>query len=334
MNSLENIFNKIESKQYDSTYCFLCGEILDDENNSKEHVFPKWLQDKYNLWDQEIYLLNGTAINYRQLTIPCCRECNNNYLSPLENKIALAERQGFNSFKKLDKLSIFLWVGKIYYGLIYKELFLFKDRSNPSLGLILNKEYLDSFKSHYLFLQTIRNLHRFKDFFPASIYIVETQKPLKLEDQWDFSDRQAKMFISMRFGQIGIIVALQDCQCTEKISHHLYKFYEIPLHPLQFNELCAQIYYKLILLNRTPKFFSFQNDSDTDQIIETIQLPIMGLSSKPIYDDWVMSDYAKILSYITGIPANELNPEKDKIYTWIKNEKDETVFMDIEKYKL
>ena len=56
--------------------CFLCGSDLKSENYSVEHIFPKWLQNKFRLWNQELILLNGTAIKYRRLTIPCCKNCN------------------------------------------------------------------------------------------------------------------------------------------------------------------------------------------------------------------------------------------------------------------
>ncbi len=64
--------------------CFLCGALMDG-SKSAEHVFPKWLQNRYDLWNQKIELLNGSLMPYRQLTIPCCEKCNNEHLSSLEN---------------------------------------------------------------------------------------------------------------------------------------------------------------------------------------------------------------------------------------------------------
>ena len=64
--------------------CFLCGDQLTDAIRSPEHVFPAWLQHRVGLWNQEFTLLNETTIPYRQLTIPCCAECNNEYLGGLK----------------------------------------------------------------------------------------------------------------------------------------------------------------------------------------------------------------------------------------------------------
>ena len=57
-------FRPINSRIYSRNRCFYCGNLLRNKN-SKEHVFPKWLQEKFNLWDQTIHLLNGTTPNSR-----------------------------------------------------------------------------------------------------------------------------------------------------------------------------------------------------------------------------------------------------------------------------
>ena len=53
---------------FDHHHCFLCGK---DSADSLEHVFPAWLQRRFQLWDQQLNLLNGTPIPYRNLTVPC-----------------------------------------------------------------------------------------------------------------------------------------------------------------------------------------------------------------------------------------------------------------------
>jgi len=57
-------------KTYTWDNCFLCGIRL-GEKNTEEHIFPKWLQHKFELWDQKLILTNKSKIPYRNLTIPC-----------------------------------------------------------------------------------------------------------------------------------------------------------------------------------------------------------------------------------------------------------------------
>jgi hypothetical protein len=313
MTELTGIFKQIEEHTFTVDKCFLCGCSLTKENRTEEHVIPKWLQHQFKLWDQKISLLNGTLIPYRFLTIPCCFECNNHHLRPFEDKIKAAFDNGYDEFQKVDKELLFLWLGKIYFGIMYRELFLNLDRADPEKGTITNPEYFKSFYSHFLFLQGIRKLHRFNDFFPASIYLFKTQKPKKIEEQWDFMDSHNTPFVSIRMGEIGIISVLQDCEATYQLKDLLDHHRDIDLHPLQFREMTAKILYKRFLMNRTPKFMNIQNSGLT----ETHLMSLQGLSDKPIFDDWNNDVYSLLLSEITGVPLGICQPEKGKVWTWM-----------------
>jgi len=280
MEELSGIFKQIEEHSFTINECFLCGCELTEENRTEEHVIPKWLQHKFDLWDQKLSLLNETLIPYRFLIVPCCFECNNIHLSPFENKIKEAVDSGYDAFEKLDRESVFLWLGKIYFGIMYRELFLTVDRSDPTLGTITNDHYLKSFYSHLLFLQGIRKKHSFNNFFPASIYLFKTQKPIELNDQWDFIDNHHTMFISIRMGEIGVLALLQDCEATKELEEHIERHKKIELHPLQFKELSAKILYKGILMNRTPKFINAQFDN----YVTTTLMSLQGGSTKPIFE--------------------------------------------------
>lgn len=98
--------------------CFICGRPAD----TKEHLFPKWLQHKFNLWDQQLVIPNKTTIAYRQLIVPCCAKCNGEVYSDLENKIAS------NTETDAD---IWRWANKVHFGLTLKDKFFEWDRKNP-----------------------------------------------------------------------------------------------------------------------------------------------------------------------------------------------------------
>ena len=325
MTELTGIFKQIEEHTFTADKCFLCGCTLTNENKTEEHVIPKWLQHQFNLWDQKIYLLNGTLIPYRFLTIPCCFECNNHYLKPFEDKIKSAFESGYEQFETLDKELLFLWLGKIYFGIMYRELFLNLDRTKPEKGTIINPEYLKSFYSHFLFLQGIRQLHSFNDFFPASIYLFKTQKPNDIKEQWDFIDSHNTPFISIRMGEVGIIAVLQDCEATYQLKDLLDHHKDIDLHPLQFREMTAKILYKRFLMNRTPKFMNVQNGETTITYLMSLQ----GLSDKPIFDDWNNDEYSLLLSDITGVPLKICQPEKGKVWTWLMDVNGNSIFIPV-----
>jgi hypothetical protein len=71
------------------------------------------MQNDFELWDQPLSLLNRTDIPYRQLEIPCCKECNECWLSPVEDQESQAFRAGAAAVEALDEtvLCLFFFAG-------------------------------------------------------------------------------------------------------------------------------------------------------------------------------------------------------------------------------
>ena len=99
--------------------CFLCGVKLTPTTRTAEHVFPKWLLNRYGLWDHRISLLNRTDISYRQVRVPSCKRCNNVFLGALERRVRRAVEGGYEAFNTLSRPVIFQWLTKIYFQILY-----------------------------------------------------------------------------------------------------------------------------------------------------------------------------------------------------------------------
>src|SRR5882672_7861173 len=183
-----SLFHAVERRRFGRSTCFLCGRRLTSTNRTDEHVFPKWVQSRFSLWNQKLTLLNGTQIPYRNLTIPCCRACNGKHLSAIENTIKAATLKGYRAVSELDPLTLFLWLGKIFYGLLYKELFLVRDRKSGCKTAIADKRLLKAFSLHHLFLQAARLPFEFQAALPASLFIFKIDAPNDKRFQWDFRD--------------------------------------------------------------------------------------------------------------------------------------------------
>ncbi len=76
--------NQKQFQNIDKT-CFLCKQ--ETENITNEDVFPLWLQRKQKLFTEYIRLQNGTKFPYKKIKVPCCSNCNNEYLSSIENNV-------------------------------------------------------------------------------------------------------------------------------------------------------------------------------------------------------------------------------------------------------
>ena len=170
--SKDLLFHAVLDRMFGQSTCFLCGRRLGTKNRADEHVIPRWLQERFHLWNQRLFLPNRTRILYRHLKIPCCKECNNERLSKIEASMRAAAERGPEEVAALDPIVLFIWLGKILYGLLYKEFFLRLDRQNPRKGRIVSRSLLRRFDAHHLFLQAVRAPMEFRDFLkrPTGFY--------------------------------------------------------------------------------------------------------------------------------------------------------------------
>jgi len=314
-------YNPFDSMSFTYDRCFLCGQALED-SSTDEHVFPKWLLHKYNLWDKIIYLINRTELPYRLMKIPCCSTCNNEYLSSLENEIKNAVEQGYDEFIKLDELKIFQWIAKIFYGILFRELSLLVERKDPSLGQITTPEMLERYKTLYVFLQSVRMPVDFNGTNPWSIFIVRCHS-YDDDRAFDYRDGITTQTFTIRVGEIGVIACLEDSGVQKEIFSDYFKQFEgIRLHPIQFNELSAKVTYKGYLKNRTPSYICILPSKNHEKL-SVMTSPVQGLSNAPIFDDWDQRIYAKFLEHHWknwGLSFDSIFVEPDLVVTFLKND--------------
>jgi len=316
--SSRSLFHAIDRKRFGRSICFLCGRTLTAKNRSDEHIFPKWVLRRFSLWNQNLRLLNRTYIPYRSLTIPCCRECNGKHLRHIENRVKAATLKGYKGVSALDPLILFLWLGKIFYGLLYKELFLVRDRQSGRKTTILNRRTLKAFGLHHLFLQAARVPFRFLPAIPASIFVFRIAAPDDKRFKWDFRDSLPLMTVSCRIGDVGILAALQDGGAQRDSRDVFWKRYQkYRLHPLQFSELTAAFFYSASLVNRVPKFMIVESATP----VQVAQNPLQGLSLKPIFNDWNQEEFAKLLSLVVGVPFEEMFTPPTSVRTWLHDKR-------------
>ncbi len=234
--------------------CFLCG--TKSNSITEEHVFPKWLQSRYDLWNSKIDLLNKTSITYKHLKIPCCAACNNGALSKLETAISQAVTDGYHTSEALDPYLWYLWAAKLYFGILRKELNLQQERSDPSVGNIMHEEGLKSFRSLHLFLQGIRGRHMFVDDLPYSVLVCNLHD-MGAGRSFSFRDSLACMTLSIRMGSVGVIVSFEDHGLTSSsYGRYIQEVNHCKLHPLQFDELYARITYQVSLIESSMQYLT------------------------------------------------------------------------------
>lgn len=235
--------------------------------------------------------------------------------------------RGAGAVRQLGPNTLFLWLGKIFYGILYRELSLLLDRTQIDGLTIATPEMLRQYETHLFFLQQAREKVKLVDFTPGSIYTFSCQAPKDLRLQWDFCDNIETMFIAMRMGTVGIIGVLGDGGAQMGYAEAYEAIRDLPLHPLQFREVCAHFSYRSSIATRTPKYITIEKSPH-----EVRQMPLGGMSAKPYFCDWDEAVYAKYLAFYTGYPYEMLYPTEGQTMTWLHDDSGKIRYIDYEKH--
>ena len=282
--------------------CFLCGATASE--NSREHVLPLWLLRRQSLLDATLTLLNGTTIPYRQVTIPCCLQCNNEHLSRLEGEIEEATRDGAEGLRRLQEERVFQWMAKIFIGILWAELSLKAKRSDSDSGPIVTQEMLADYRVLHGHLQSVRRPVVFEQTKPWSLFISDLHK---FERAWDFDyhDSLVGLCFAIRFSGVGIIACLQDNSAHKEFFGHQWQPLEgTALHWLQWEEMWAKVLYARSLFRRTAKFLTIV-PPDQHGPAMVLSLPPAGYAPETMWAHWDNEQYANLLLKVLG-PKNPM----------------------------
>jgi hypothetical protein len=301
--------------------CFLCSAPLRPKNRTDEHMFPKWLQHRFNLWNQHLDLINLTDIRYRQLTIPCCKTCNGVHLSKIENQIQKAVEAGPDAVADLPPSVLYMWLSKFFFGILYREHLLLADRRSGKRKIIPRKT-LQELRLHHDFMQGIRRSLEFPLGIPGSILIFGTSVPDRIEEQFDFLDNHPNLALALRMGSVGIVCCLQDGGMTKAFHDRFEKDYhrENRLHPLQFREVTARTFYKVQLLESTALYIVAETP-------EKMQI-MTQMPPHVAFGEWDLLMFCKMLGHFWNQPVEEIYGGEIGWASSLKGEDDKFLTLD------
>ena len=322
-----DLYNPFTSMQFDTSHCFLCGRLLDESTRTDEHVFPKWLQQRYGLWNQRMTLLNRTTIPYKQMTVPCCTSCNKGPLSALEKEFSSAVASGYESFCSIPKIRVFQWLSKIMYGTVFKEMGLRHDRASNSPDTILSPDAVESRKMLHVFLQSVR-----LDFEwgvqPWSLFMFKLKRNESMP-RFNYRDHPGTLCCAIQMDDIAVIGTLQDNATQESLfAKYMGKFSGHVLHPMQFAELVIKVFYKASLLTRTPKYVTAVPPGAGHRVL-VVSPSLQGFSSAPLYDDWDQATYAQGLSSVWNVPFEDVFRPPNQVLSILEDSDGNFVEMDL-----
>lgn len=265
--------------------CFICGAAPDTKPFNDEHVFPRWLLQRYGLFARTITLPNGRPVRYDRHTVPCCEECNTLMGREIEKPISAALDGSPHSVQDFvasgNGLHLFVWMGLIYLKLHLKNKTHRKTLDTRVDAGMIADDY-DWYLLHHLHT-VIRCFYIPTTIGPGvlgslMIYPVRTEASL---DEFDFGDLHVTQTMMLRLGRTAIFVVFDDSGGAQSyVQSKLLPKLTGPISELQAREIMVEFAMLNWHLKDRP---IYQSLCDTVKEEQTI---IARLSDRPELDGW------------------------------------------------
>lgn len=281
------LYQPFKNFNFDNKHCFLTGEPV--LTQAPISVFPEWIISKYNLLERPFKMLDESMVSYGDIKLPVSTNTKNK-LTNLDETLEKGLKDGYKSLVQLPQLDLFLWAGKIVYGIILKELqTAIKQHNATKSEFNMSQGLIHKFTALHQMLQALTNPVTFEDFKPWSIFLCKVNNP---ENEFTYRDEINTLTFSIRMNDFGLIINLQDNGVNQQYHQQIWdKIANRTLHPIQFEELCARVFYSAYLFNRLPEYHIMPTDSQV--FIEA--MPLQGMKAKPIFDEWQNKIYGQVL---------------------------------------
>ena len=230
----------------DGDACFICGAPRGSKKFNNEHVVPRWVLKRYNLFAEAITLPNGAQQHYGTYVMPCCAECNSLLGDRIETPISQLLDGGFDAIvARLNEKTIaalYVWL-----CLLFVKTHL-KDRAYR-----VHKDFRDGdarIADDY-FWPEMHHLHCVAraPYVGAVISpdIIGTIRWYRIDDSvvaggFDWLDLSNEQTIAIRLGDFGLICVLTDAGATaHALRDRLEAVGDATLTVIQLRELAARL---------------------------------------------------------------------------------------------
>ena len=280
-------------------------------------VFPEWLMEHFKFGGDRIEMMDKSkSYTYADLQLPCTPRVKKAF-EELEEKVQAAYQKGFEGMAELDEQIIFLWTGRMVYGMLYYEM---QYESNRKLRLRehfnLSATLRERFGNFHLMMQSMVEPISFVGQKPWSIALF----PLKYSaDIFSYRDDTINLLFQFGVNGFGLIACLQDNGIIkEKHQDLLDKMKGHVLHPLQFEELYARFHYSDYILQYKAEF----KIENTDQGITIEAIPITDKENRPIFGLWDNEIFAQLLTNywsVYGIQREDIIQFQKPFLSFLEN---------------
>jgi len=283
-----SIYNPFRDFRFADDACFLTGHPL-SSRGERITVFPTWLMQRFGLKDKPFRLLDESIRTYGQLTLPCASSVAER-IAALDREVEAAFSAGYTRVREMDPLTLFQWVGRTVYGVVFNEIQAgMRQQQLSGEPMNFSQVLRHKFTNLHLMLQSLIVPMQFDGAIPFTVVVQPVDNP---EGTFRYRDEINTLVYSLRINDFGLIVCLQDNGANGIYHADTLKLSDgQPLHPIQFEELCARFFYSAYLFNRLPEYTVLP----TDEAVYVEPMPLTGMQLKPIFDQWQVRTYGQVL---------------------------------------
>ncbi len=270
--------------------CFLSGEYVGVADTIP--VFADWLQVRYHLAERPILLLDQSIATVAGLRIPASPAARRR-VAALESQVEAAAAQGLAALRALPAETLFLWLGKMFYGIFITELFREQEPLvKPRYPLAENAALLRKFQAFFVLLQGLRVPTEYADFVPASVFVLEVE-PGHDGPVFEYDDDLNTLVFSIRLDSVVLIACLVDIGLIAQAMRGVYaEAGQRPLHPAQVAEFKARVYYAAHLLHVVPDIYPRPpRPGDEKMVFDGLLDDVSGA----VFNPWENVPYAHVL---------------------------------------
>jgi hypothetical protein len=256
-------YERFVSEICEGSCCFLCGVDPSESEFNDEHIVPKWILRKLDLFSKSITLQNGAPIPYGQYTLRCCVECNSFLAREFEDEIGKVVTAGLDSVnnyvRSMGQEKLFVWLALIFFKTHLKDTKL-RLHLDPRNGPEKISSLYGLGVLHHIH-SLIRALRLGVEIRPECIgsMVILPAKNLEHDLNYDYRDASNANTILLRIGEVAFIAVLDDSGAAAYFFSEQFKRITGPLSSLQLREVLSHLTLINLKLKYRPTYYTLVN---------------------------------------------------------------------------
>ena len=194
--------------------CFICGISPSETEFNDEHVLPKWLLRRFDLYSSEVKLPNKFGFRYDRFKVKCCRDCNSMMgdliEKPVSEVVSGGQKAIYDHLEKEGSLIFLVWMGLMFLKLHLKDRdFRLHPDTRKEGGTISDLHFWNELHHIHCIVRCFYNNCHIEEEAVGSFLCMPVRRESSPDD-FDFIDLSQPQTMMLRLGDIGLLAVFND----------------------------------------------------------------------------------------------------------------------------